>query len=63
MNERGYIGQHSGSGTCKAAVGRGVDGTTPSSLVEGVSEDVVGREGREEGILGVTVVTEAVDED
>lgn len=63
LYEGGYIGQHSGSGTCKAPVGRGMDGTAPSSLIEGVGKDVVGSEGREEGVVGVAMVAEAVDED
>ena len=40
-----------------------MDGATPSSLVEGVCEDILGGEGGEEGVIGVAVVAETVDED
>ncbi len=40
-----------------------MDGTAPSPLVKGVREDVLGGKGREQGVVGVAVIAEAVNED
>ena len=52
-----------GPGTCHAPIGFGCNRSAEAALVEGVDEDAIVGEGFEEGVVAVTVVAEAVQED
>lgn len=62
-HETGDVVQNGGCGTCDTAVGGGTHRAAPAALVEGVSLNSMGGKVREEGVIGVAVVTEAMNED
>lgn len=63
LNEGDDVGYDLCGWTRKAFFGRFVDRASPSSLVEAVYFDATGGEGREEFVVAVYVIVEAMYED
>jgi hypothetical protein len=60
---RRNVFKHSRGWTREAALGRSMDRTSPSSLIKPMSLNITTSEGREEGVIAVYMVGEAVYEE
>ena len=63
FDEGDNVGYDEGGWACETFLGGGVDAAAPAALIEAMDFDSSGSKGREEFVISVYVVAEAVDED